>query len=301
MILLAIQTVLTQTVLTQTVLSQASVVQVSPDQALADPVGIDGLGLVASGSIVLVAVLLSVWQQLGLGRSLTLAAARAGVQLLAVGFILKYTLDPDTPLLVAFVWIGVMVAFAGWTAKRRAPEVPAMALLSALSLSSAAVIALGLLFGLGVFDFNARTIIPLGGMVVGNSISATVLVARRILDSFEEKRPQIEARLALGQTNEAASAPYLRSALQTALLPQIETTKAVGIVFLPGAMVGLILGGADPQTAVAVQVTVMYMVLGSVAISTTVLGLGLRRRLFSTDGRLISLASEGVDVGDSLA
>lgn len=270
-----------------------------PNQPATDQVGIDGLGLIASGSIVLVAVALSVWQQLGLGRSLILAAARAGVQLLAVGFILKYTLDPETPLLVAFVWIVVMLVFAGWTANRRAPEVPAMALLSALSLSSAAVIALGLLFGLGVFDFTARTIIPLGGMVVGNSISATVLVSRRILDSFEEKRPEIEARLALGHTNEAASAPYLRAALQTALLPQIETTKAVGIVFLPGAMVGLILGGADPQTAVAVQVTVMYMVLGSVAISTTALGLGLRRRLFTADGRLISLTADSPDTTGS--
>ena len=248
--------------------------------------GVSLVGLLASASIVIVAIGLSGWQQLGLGRTLVWAATRAAVQLLAVGFVLSFMLDPQTPLAVAFVWILVMLAFAGWTAQSRAPEVPNMALLATLSLSSAAVVALGLLFGLGIFSLNPRTLIPLGGMVVGNSISSTVLLARRILDSFEDKRPQIEARLALGHTGNEASNPYLRDAMRTALIPQVETTKAVGIVFLPGAMVGLILGGTDPQTAVAVQVTVMYMVLGSVSISTTVLGLGLRRSLFTNDVRL---------------
>lgn len=258
--------------------------------------GIDGVGLAASISIVFVAVALSAWQQLELGRTLVIAALRAGVQLLAVGFVLTFMLDPDTPLTAAFAWLVVMLAFAGWTAQHRAPEVPRMGLLAAMSLSTAAIVALGLLFGLGVFDLDARTLIPLGGMVVGNSISATILVARRILDSFEDKRPQIEARLALGHTAEKASSPYLRAALRTALIPQVETTKAVGIVFLPGAMVGLILGGTDPQAAVSVQVTVMYMVLGSVSISTTVLGLGLRRQLFDADGRLLRLTRPATSV-----
>lgn len=258
--------------------------------------GIDALGLLASLSVVLVAVALSAWQQLGLGRTLLWAALRAGVQLLSVGFVLTVLLDPETPLFVAFVWMFVMLAFAGWTSQRRAPEVPAMGLLAALSLSCAAVVALGLLFGLGVFDLDARTLIPLGGMVIGNSISATVLVARRILDGFEQKRPQIEARLALGQSGDDATRPYLREALRTALIPQIETTKAVGIVFLPGAMVGLILSGTDPQAAVSVQVTVMYMVLGSVAVSTTVLALGLRRKLLTSDDRLVRLDQQPTSV-----
>lgn len=253
--------------------------------------GLDTLGLAASASIVLIAVAISAWQQLGLGTTLLWASVRAGVQLVAVGFVLKFMLDPDTPLLAAFAWLVVMLVFAGWTSSRRAPEVPALGILSAVSLSGAAVVALGLLFGLGIYELEARTLIPLGGMVVGNSISATVLVARRILDSFEEKRPQIEARLALGHSTRDASQAYLRAALRTALVPQVETTKAVGIVFLPGAMVGLILGGTDPQTAVAVQVTVMYMILGSVSVSTTILALGLRRKLFSADGRLLRLSN----------
>ena len=128
-------------------------------------------------------------------------------------------------------------------------------------------------------------------MVVGNSLASTVLVGRRIIAELDEKRDEVEARLALGLTSTEAGRPYLRAAVRTALIPQIETTKAVGIVFLPGAMVGLILAGADPIAAVRVQLAVMYLILGSVATTTSVIALGLSRRMFTADHRLVRLPS----------
>ena len=98
---------------------------------------------------------------------------------------------------------------------------------------------------------------------------------------FKDKRLEIEARLALGQPSSEAAKPYLREALRTALIPQIETTKAVGIVFLPGMMVGLLLAGVTPLDAVQAQLVIMYLVLGSVAVTTSVIALGMRRILFT--------------------
>lgn len=250
---------------------------------------IGALGMLGATVLVAVAIGVSAWQQLGLERALVWAALRAGAQLIAVGFALRLALDERTPLAVAAVWLMAMIGFAMWTAKNRAPEVPGMARLAGLAFTAAAVIALGVLFGLGVYDLNARTVIPLGGMVIGNSISATVLVARRIIDEFRAKRDEIESRLALGLSPQQSARPYLRSAIRTALIPQIETTKAVGIVFLPGAMVGLILAGSDPTDAVLVQAAVMYMILGSVATTTSVIAIGLGRQLFTEDERLIRL------------
>ncbi|MTA88294.1 MAG: hypothetical protein F2549_04665, partial [Actinobacteria bacterium] len=74
-----------------------------------------------------------------------------------------------------------------------------------------------------------------------------------------------------------------------ALVPQIESTKAVGLVFLPGAMTGLVLAGVDAVDAVTVQLAIMYLILGSVATSVTVIGLGLTRRVFTSDHRLRSI------------
>ncbi len=239
------------------------------------------LGLAASGILVAVAVAISVWRQLGLERSLLWASLRALVQLLLVGWVLQFVVDPDDPLIFSVLWLLAMVTFAAYTTSRRAADVPRVLPLSMLAYTASAIVVLGVLFGFGIYDLEGRTLVPLAGMVVGNSLAATVLVSRQLLIASTEQRGLIEARLALGLTAKQSFQPHLRQALRTALVPQIESTKAVGIVFLPGAMVGLILAGVDPADAVKVQVSVMYLVLGSVATTTAVMSLGISRELFT--------------------
>jgi putative ABC transport system permease protein len=253
------------------------------------PSDIGYVGLALSGVLIAVTVAISMWRRLGLEASLLWAAARAAAQLLAVGAALHLVLDDDTPLVWSWLWVAFMVLFAAGTTQRRAREVPGAFLLSLLAYLAAAAVAFGVLFGLGVFPAEQQTIVPLGGMLVGNSLAATVLVGRRIVAELRDKRPEVEARLALGQSSRDAARPYLRNAVRDALVPQIETTKAVGIVFLPGAMVGLLLAGVSPLDAVKVQAAVMYLVLGSVATTTSVIAIGLSQRLFTSDHRLVRL------------
>jgi len=238
-------------------------------------------GLAASGILVAVAVAISLWRQLGLERSLLWASLRALVQLLAVGWVLQFVVDPDDPLIYSVIWIVAMVGFAAYTTSRRAADVPKVFPLSLVAYTASAIVVLGVLFGFGIYDLEGRTLVPLAGMVIGNSLAATVLVSRQLLIAATEQRGVIEGRLALGLSATEAFRPQLRQALRTALVPQIESTKAVGIVFLPGAMVGLILAGVDPADAVKVQISVMYLVLGSVATTTAVMSLGISRELFT--------------------
>jgi putative ABC transport system permease protein len=251
-------------------------------------IDISYLGLAASGILIGVAIALSLWRHLGIERSVLWAAVRALVQLLLVGVALGLVVDDGDPILLSWLWIVVMVLFASWTVGRRARGVPGVTGLALAAFSAALLVTFGVLFGFRVFDVTGRTVVPLGGMIVGNSLAATALVARRVHDEIQDHRDLIEGRLALGRSGTDAFAPHLRAALRTALIPQIETTKAVGIVFLPGAMVGLILAGTDPAEAVKVQVAVMYLVLGSVATTTTVMAIGLGRRAFTSDHRLVS-------------
>ena len=146
------------------------------------------------------------------------------------------------------------------------------------------------IFGLGIFPAEARAIVPVGGMMVGNAMTSTVLCGRRIVEEFSDKRADVEARLALGQPWPEASRPSLRRALRSAMTQQVETTKAVGLVFLPGAMTGLILAGVDPVDAVRVQAAIMFLILGAVAINVVVIGTGVTRRLFTPDHRLVRIA-----------
>jgi putative ABC transport system permease protein len=251
-------------------------------------IGWGGLGL--SLVLVAVAVGLSWWRGLRLEREVLWASVRAIVQLLAVGYLLVVVVDPDAPVALAWAWVAAMVVFAAVTVQRRAREVPGIVGLALVAIAASAAVSLLVVFGLGVYPRVGQAIVPIAGMLVGNSIGGTVGAARRIVAELADHRPEIEARLALGQPWQDASKPFVRTALRTALISQIETTKAVGLVFLPGAMTGLILAGTDPVDAVLVQAALMYLILGAVATNVTVIGLGLTRRLFTRDHRLVRLA-----------
>jgi putative ABC transport system permease protein len=220
-----------------------------------------------------------------LERSIAWASARALVQLLLVGVALDFVLRRG--LAWSWAWIIAMLLFAADTVRRRAPEVPHVFGLALAAFGASSVVSLGVLFGLRIFPWEPRALIPLAGMMVGNSMTSVVVAARRVLEELRDKRDEVEARLALGISAPDAAKPYVRAALRTALIPQIETTKAVGLVFLPGAMTGLILAGVSPLVAVKVQAAVMYLVLGAAATTTTVVGLGVQRRLFTPDHRLV--------------
>jgi putative ABC transport system permease protein len=242
-------------------------------------------GLAASLVLVAVAVGLSFWRRLSLERSIVWASLRALVQLLLVGVALNFVLRRN--LAWSWAWVVAMVFFAADTVRRRAREVPDIFPLALVAFTAAGIVTLLVLFGLQVFPLEPKTLIPLAGMMVGNSMTSTVVVARRVLEELRDKRDEVEARLALGIAAPDAARPYVRAALRTALIPHIETTKAVGLVFLPGAMTGLILAGTPPLAAVKVQAAVMYLVLGAAATTTVVVGLGVQRRLFTIDQRLV--------------
>lgn len=256
-------------------------------------------GVAASLILVGVVLLLSWWQRLGLVKVTAASAARALVQLGLVGIGLGLVIADGRPLWWSWVWVAAMMLIAAATVRRRAPEVPQAFGLSLTAFVASGAVGLGVLFGFGVFPLTGRTLIPLSGMLVGNAMAAAVLVSRRVVESVRDSTGEIEARLALGLGVADASLPQVRAAIRTALIPQMETTKAVGLVALPGAMTGLILAGAPPVDAVLVQIAIMYLVLGSVAVTTVVVALGLRRCLFTPDERVVHLTrpAEDSDVG----
>ena len=168
---------------------------------------VGALGVAASLLLVAVAVVLSMRGGLGLERSLVWASARALVQLLIVGVALAAVIDPDSPIALSWLWVAAMVAFSADVARRRAPEVPGMLGLAAVAFAATGVVALGTVFGLGVFPLEGRTLVPIAGLVIGNSMAATVLAARGIVEELRDRRLEVEARLALGQPGTPGGAP----------------------------------------------------------------------------------------------
>ena len=144
-------------------------------------------------SLVLVAVAagISPWQRLGLHRQILIAAARALVQLLLVGVALTLIISPGRSIWWSWLWVAAMLGYASVVARRRAPEVPHLLPLALASFAAAAVVTLGVLFGLHVFPLTGRTLVPIAGMMVGNSMTATVLAGRRLTDELRDKRDEV--------------------------------------------------------------------------------------------------------------
>lgn len=243
-------------------------------------------GVAASLVLVAIAGALSWRDRLGLERSIVWAACRALVQLLAIGGALALVLADHAPSVLSWLWVVGMVVIGATTIASRVREIPGLFALAARALGSAVAVSLLVVFGLGIFPLEPRTIVPAAGMLLGNAIGATVLAARRTLIELTEHREQIEVRLAIGRTGAEAVRPHLQESLRTAIGPQIEQTKIVGLIALPGTMTGLLLAGVDPLDAVLVQTTVMFLILGSVAITSVVVGRGVARTLITADHRL---------------
>jgi putative ABC transport system permease protein len=234
-------------------------------------VGVDiSLGQVAAAlALVAVAVAISLWRQTDLERDIGIAVVRSFVQLTAIGYVIELIFDADD-LVFVFLLIAVMVCFGAYTARARAPNVPGALgpLLVALGLAGFAT--LGIVVALGIFEPEARYLVPVGGMVVGNAMTASAVALNRLGDEFEDRATDVEAALALGATSRQAALPIVRRALRSGTITLIDSTKTTGLIFFPGTMVGMLLAGAQPVDAVRLQLILLYVLLGSVAISALV-------------------------------
>lgn len=243
-------------------------------------------GALASLVLIAVALVLSRREQLRLERDIVVAVLRSAAQLALVGAALGLVIAEDAWLGWSFVWVAAIVLIATGTIARRVPELPGGFPIALAATGTAAAVGLTVTFAFGIFPVTGRTVVPVAGMLTGNTMKAGVVVARRLVEAVAERRGEIEARLALGLPGPEAARPVVRGALRLAVSPQIEDTKALGLVLLPGTMTGLILAGVDPLDAVLTQAALMYLILGGVVTSATVIVLLATRRLFTPDHRL---------------
>ena len=245
-------------------------------------------GVAASLLLVAVAAAVAYRQRLGLTRDIVAAAARAGVQLIAVGAILL-VLFRRAGLPGAAGWVAVMILIAGQVAGRRGVGVPRARIAATVGVAVGTVITLGALLAAGVIAPRPPVIVPVGGMIVAAAMLAAGIALRRLREDVQNARPVIEARLCLGQSARQAFLPHQQSALRTALIPAIDSTKVVGLISLPGAMTGLILAGFDPLTAIRYQIVVMYMLLAATALAALTTARLAERTLFDDAHRLVPL------------
>ncbi|MFE7105279.1 ABC transporter permease [Streptomyces sp. NPDC057575] len=213
---------------------------------------------------------------LGRSREILLAGLRAAVQLAAVSLLIGWVVHSVAPLLG---FLALMYAVAVRTAGRRVTRNRTW-WWAALPIAAGVVPVVALLLLTGLVPVRGIALIPVTGILIGGALTATVLGGRRALDELTTRRGEVEAGMALGLLDRDARLEIARPAASDALLPGLDQTRTVGLVTLPGAFVGMLLGGASPVQAGAVQLFVLVALMAVQAVAvTTVLELVARGRL----------------------
>ncbi len=250
-------------------------------------VGIDvTLGEVAASlALVALAIAVSVWRGTGLENEIAVAVFRSFVQLTAIGYVIQAIFDEDSIALVIGL-LTVMVLFGAFTARQRAKRVPHAFWPLLIALAAAGAGTLALIVALGVFAPTPRYLVPVGGMVIGNAMTAAAVALNRLGDEMSDRAREIEATLALGATATVAAAPGVRRALRSGTISTVDQTKTTGLIFFPGTMVGMLLAGADPTDAVRLQMILLWVLLGAVTLSALIVTQLAYRNFFTAAHQL---------------
>lgn len=252
-------------------------------------ISINNWQLVLAAMLILINLILSFILQLQLEKQLWIASLRMTVQLLLIGYILKWIFSLQSAWLVLAVTLG-MTILAGQSAiartKRRYRGMFWNCFVS-IFVSSALMIGVTVVGIIRVEPwYNPQYMIPMLGMILGNALTGASLALDRLTEDLTIRRDQIEALLALGATRWEAAHQSVQEALRTGMIPTINSMMVMGTVSLPGMMTGQIIAGASPTDAVRYQIVLIFAIAAGTGLATIGIVLLGFRSLFSAQHQL---------------
>ena len=248
-------------------------------------VDVSYLSLFLALSLVLVALIISSKEKLGLTKDIIASVLRTIVQLTVVGYLLYYIFDVDN-IFLTLAMVLIIVYNASRQADKRNPNHKKRFHQSFLAIFLATGLTLTVLILSGAIQFLPSQIIPITGMIASNSMVAIGLCYREMNSLFRDQRQQVLEKLALGAPVKLASASIVRQSIRTAMQPTIDSAKTVGLVSLPGMMSGLIFAGVNPIFAIKYQIMVMFMLLSATSLGAVIAAYFAYRTYFNNRAQL---------------
>ena len=230
--------------------------------------------------LVLIAVVAARFWKLNLTRDMLVSTARSFVQLIVVGYGLDFIFGIDAWWMIVLTVL-VMMTTGAYTSVGRVKNLQRSFPIAWIAIGAGSALTIATMLLIDIIPFNSRYVIPLGGMIISNSMNAAALTMNRLTSDIRGSSLAIETSLALGKSWRQASRGFQREAAAAGTLSTLNMMKTVGIVSLPGAMTGMILGGAEPLEAVLLQIIVVYMLLSATTI-TSIIAVELTVRRFFT-------------------
>ncbi len=222
-------------------------------------INVSNWSLILSFSLVLISLAISYQQKLHLEKDTIISVARAIIQLIIVGYLLKFVFQVNNTWLTLVM--AVLIVFnAARNAAYRSQGIPGAFKIAGVGLTISTLITVGILVLTRVIKFEPYQLIPVTGMVAGNSMTAMGLVFRNLNQQFTDQQEVVQERLATGD--------IAKEAIRTGMQPTIDSVRTYGLVSLPGMMTGLIMAGVDPIHAIKYQIVVVFMLLSATGIAS---------------------------------
>ena len=242
--------------------------------------------------MILIAIALSAWQQLGLEWQFAIASGRTVIQLIAVGYILAIVFSPEGrhPALVLGL-LTLMLTIASIVARNRiSKNIKHLLPWVWLSLLVSTAITLAYVNFLVIRPdpwYEPQYLIPLAGIVLGNCMNGAALAGEQLVSRLNTQQLAIETHLSLGATPQQAVQKYRQEAIKASLIPTLNQMMVVGIVTLPGIITGQLLSGVSPLDAAGYQILIMFMIAFTNMITTSFITYGLSRQCFNSEAQFI--------------
>lgn len=234
--------------------------------------------------VIAIPVIILRYYKTGLNKPLAIAFLRMILQLTLVGLYLEYVFDLNN-IFVNIGWMILMILAASFTIVERVELKFKYFFLPILLGIAVSVLINGSVFAFIIVGsesfFDARYIIPIAGMLIGNSLNSAIIGVRSFFKKISDDVERYRYYLMCGATRNEALFQFISEAMQDAFSPTIASTATIGLIWLPGMMTGQILGGSDPVTAIKFQIMIIITIfVGSVV--TVFISLNLSK-LFSFD------------------
>ncbi len=262
-----------------------------------DVIDISWLQLSLFSLTLLIPLFICRYLKIQVGKEILLSASRMALQLTLVGFYLSYLFSLNS-LIVNIVWLLVMMLIGSSSIIDKS-KLPKQHLLLPVSIGlftgTIPVLLLLCLFVIKPIPFySTQYMIPLAGMLLGNTLSGNIIALQNLFSAFSVRKSEYEGAIALGASPQYASHLFVQDAFKKAIAPLLASMTTIGLVTLPGMMTGQILGGAAPMTAVKYQFMIMVAIFVVLTISLLITIKLVLRNCLTKEGRiLVSFIQEG--------
>lgn len=232
-------------------------------------------------SLLILVIFLSIIKKIGIGKEFTIAIFKGGIQLVLIALFLTFLFQFELWYTIIWFLLITMIVVGGFTSAKRASNMPKAYTITTPAILIGSTIVLVILALSRAMPLKPQFIIPLAGMAFGNSMTICSLALDRLLREIKLNKLSIETMLSLGANSKQIMEEYGRISIYASLIPTIDRLKTLGIIFIPGAMAGLLIAGTDPLVAAEYQIIVYLMIVGGGIITSLSVVYLSKKKLFN--------------------